>query len=112
MQSQIPIAVAVILGIAAGSGCGQKQTAEPDKPPQMVYVDVQTKSVVVAPRTKDTPAVNPKTGRRTLMPGLYCSHCRRWHPAPPLQVVQRNPAARKCPKCKRSLTSEGPFPDE
>ena len=91
------------------AGCG-KQPADSSKSATRVYVDVETKSPVVAPRTSDLPAVNPKTGRRTLMPGLFCARCRRWHPAPPLEEMQRNPAARKCPKCGRALSSDGPAP--
>jgi hypothetical protein len=95
--------------LAVPSGCaddGASMTA----PAEVVFVDLETKQPVLAPPAGDVPAPHPETGRRTLMPGLYCAHCQAWHAAPPLEELQRNPEARKCPVCGGAQTAEGPVP--
>lgn len=76
----------------------------------VVYVDLETRQPVVMSGAVDAPAINPATGRRTLMPGLHCPQCQDWHATPPLEALQRNPAARRCPKCQSVLTASGPMP--
>jgi hypothetical protein len=80
-------------------------------PAEMVFFDVETKQPVVQPVSAETPAVNAATGRRTLLPGLYCRQCREWRPAPPLEVAQRMPAALRCPQCQAAMTADGPVPE-
>ena len=63
-------------------------------------------------RAKESPAKNPRTGRFTLMPGLYCPKCREWRASPPLEVLQHNPSARLCPKDKTSMIKDGPPPEK
>ncbi|MBL8849436.1 MAG: hypothetical protein JNG89_07120 [Planctomycetaceae bacterium] len=92
------------------SGCGGDSVAESPVAVQQVYFDVQSKRAVVAEASTETPAVHPETGRRTLMPALYCTQCAAWRAAPPLQELQRNPQARLCPKCKGPLAADGPLP--
>jgi hypothetical protein len=92
------------------AGCGGDSAAESSAATQRVYFDTQTKRAVVADVSSETPAVHPETGRRTLMPALYCAQCTAWRAAPPLQELQRNPQARMCPKCKGPLTADGPLP--
>lgn len=102
----------LLAAVPFAGGCGSQQTTDGESPAPIVYVDTRTKAVVLAERTADLPAVNPATGRRTLMPGLYCAKCRKWYPAPPLDVQQRNPASRKCPKHRTPLTADGPLPEK
>ena len=75
---------------------------------QVVYIDGETQTPVLADATNDLPARHPATGRRTLMPGLFCEFCEEWHRAPPLEVLQRSPAARQCPTCGATMASTGP----
>ncbi|REK25395.1 MAG: hypothetical protein DWQ41_12205 [Planctomycetota bacterium] len=90
------------------AGCaGGRDAAEQAN--QIVYIDGETQSTIVADVTDDLPAVHPQTGRRTLMPGLYCNSCDTWHSSPPIEVLQRNPAARQCPACRSPLTNTGPI---
>lgn len=100
-----------ILAIAATvAGCDSApQTGDP---PQglMVFVDLKTKEPVIDLATTDVPAVNPDTGERTLMPGLYCTECQRWHPTPAYDKLQRSPGAGRCPTDGAPLTSDGPWP--
>lgn len=79
-------------------------------PAGVVFVDLETKQPVVAPRTSDVPAPHPETGRRTLMPGLYCERCKAWHAAPPLEELQRNSEARTCSVCGGPQAADGPVP--
>jgi hypothetical protein len=92
------------------AGCGGESEAKSAAQAQRVYFDSETKQAVAADMSPDIPALNPKTGRRTLMPALYCATCQQWHAAPPLAELQRNPKARMCPKCKGPLTADGPLP--
>lgn len=73
----------------------------------MVFVCTETGKVITAP-PGETPALNPDTGRKTLMPGLYCAQCRKWYPSAPLEVAQRNPASRLCPKHRTPMETKGP----
>lgn len=102
--------VTLLLLAAAMGGCGGNSAATSEAPAQQVYFDSATKQPIAAKASMDTPAVHPTTGRRTLMPALYCTQCKTWRAAPPLQELQRNPEARKCPKCKGALTADGPLP--
>lgn len=90
------------------AGCGGESAAK--TPTQRVYFDSESKRAVAADMSPETPAVNPQTGRRTLLPALYCAKCQEWRAAPPLQELQRNPKARLCPKCKGPLVADGPPP--
>jgi hypothetical protein len=101
--------VALVAVLATFGGCGRHGTDSARSAP-IVYVDRETQQPVVLTGAVDAPAVNPQTGRRTLMPGLYCPQCQAWHPTPPLEVLQRDPAARRCPECRSPLTSDGPSP--
>ena len=55
------------------------------------------------------PAVNPKTGRRTLVQGMYCAQCRKWFPAPPPEMAQVTPRGPSCPVDRSALSVDGPF---
>jgi hypothetical protein len=98
--------------VGAAAGCQSKPAAETTPPAQSVYVDTRTGQVVRAEHSAALPAVNPGTGKRTLMPGLYCAECRKWYPAPPLEVRQRTPNAGQCPRHGTALTADGPLPGE
>jgi hypothetical protein len=62
-------------------------------------------------RAKSASEKHPKTGRPTLMPGLYCEKCGTWRASPPLDVLQQSPSARLCPKDRSPMTTQGPRPD-
>lgn len=87
-------------------GCGGGPSGDAAIEP-MVYVDTETGKVVQAP-PEPTPAVNPDTGKRTLMPGLYCAQCKKWYASAPLEVAQRNPSSRMCPKHRTPMETKGP----
>ena len=91
-------------------GCNLSENAATASTRQMVYLCTETSQTVVASQ-QQTPAVNPATGRRTLMPALYCRKCKTWYPAPPLELLQRTPRAAVCPKTGAPLTTDGPLPE-
>lgn len=100
-------AVASVVACATLSGCGKAGPADPAEA-TMVYVDTRSLETFQLPASSQVPASNPSTGKRTLMPGLFCSQCDKWYPAPPLDVLQRSPKARQCPKCHSEMSSRKP----
>lgn len=101
--------VCLVIASLMIAGCnGESPVASRELP--AVYVDVETGQPVTAPASRSAPVVNPATGRRTLMPALYCARCARWRAVPPLDEFQRSPQARRCAQCQSALTDDGPRP--
>lgn len=105
LKSLIPILLVALCG------CAEDDSDASTTADQMVYFDLDTRSPIVSEPSEVVPAPHPVTGERSLMPGLYCSACRQWHPAPPLEELQRNPAARQCPQCAGEMSADGPWPE-
>lgn len=102
----------VCLAVLFAMGC--ESAPPPDSNAnQMVYFDRGTKKAVVYNISTELPALHPGTGKPTLDPASYCPHCKKWYPAPPLEVRERNPKANFCPKGSgEALTLDGPWPNE
>lgn len=64
--------------------------------PVITYLCRETKKIVRGPR-QPVPAINPATGRATLIPALYCHECRKWRAAPPEAMRERMPTGPLCP---------------
>jgi hypothetical protein len=92
-------------------GCGGSAEVATDEVSQAVYVDTKTMQAVVCDIVDEPPALNPKTGQRTLMPALFCPTCQAWHPVPPADQINRVPGATTCRKTGAALTTEGPWPE-
>lgn len=108
MSHELRLLLAV--GLLLPAACTADQSDVPVAA-KSVFVDVETKQPVVQEASAEVPAVNASTGRRTLMPGLYCTQCKAWRPSPPLEVAQRTPAALRCPQCRGPMTADGPRPE-
>ncbi len=78
----------------------------------MVCVDTVTGQPCVIAATSEFPAVQPLTGKRTLMPALYCPACKKWHAVPPPDQISRTPGAGQCRRTGVPLIAEGPLPAE
>lgn len=65
------------------------------KEPQVTYICTETREISTGP-WQTTPAVNPASGRRTLMIAFYCRECKTWLPGPPLRP-DRPPVWPRCP---------------
>lgn len=91
------------------AGCGGSSSTNPPAD-RMVYVDTVTMQPFVHDVAKSFPAINPKTGKTTLHPALYCSACKKWYPAPDIDQVNRVPGSGLCPKDKTPLAGDGPWP--
>jgi uncharacterized protein YbaR (Trm112 family) len=102
------IIVCVLAGIGL-AGCGSEE-ADTQPAGRMVYVDTKTRQPIVHEIVTPVPALNPETGERTLMPGLYCPACETWYPVPPPDQINSQPNAGQCPKDKTPLTADGPWP--
>jgi hypothetical protein len=56
---------------------------------EVTYVCLETREVFTGP-VQDIPALNPETGRKTLVPALYSTRTKEWVPAPSEEVLRRN----------------------
>jgi hypothetical protein len=105
---QVRVGMWLLLGfVVIFAGCGSKETDAAAR--EIVFVCTETREVFHLP-AQAAPALNPKTGKPTLAPGLYCAKCDKWFPTPPLDVVGGNPGALTCPVHHRALVPEGPKP--
>ena len=77
---------------------------------QVPYLCAETNQLVRAP-AQPTPALNPITGRKTLLRALYCPQCGKWQAVPPSDLFHANPLSFRCPKHRCDMTPDGP-PDE
>lgn len=105
----------VLVGAAVLAGCGGPEEVNIDgREGKMVYVDTASKKkeALVMEVAADFPAEHPRTGKRTLMPAMYCPKCAKWHPVPPPDQINRTPRATLCPKTGVAMTVEGPWPEE
>lgn len=91
-------------------GCGSS-TSDGNAAGRMVLVDRETMAPFVMEASESLPAANPETGKRTLMPGLYCPQCQRWYPVPLPDQINRQPDATLCPKTRTQLIPDGPLPE-
>ena len=101
----------VMASILFAAGCAAQSAVEPVGESLRVYWDSESKQPVAAALTAASPAPHPQTGRRTLMPALFCRKCNVWRAAPPLAELQRNPKARRCTQCTGPLVADGPLPE-
>lgn len=102
--------LALFVGLMASTlGCSAEKPTTDSTMGLIVFVDLESREPVLDLATTEVPSVNPDTGRRTLMPGLYCPQCQRWHPAPAYDKLQRTPGAATCPTDGTPLTMDGPW---
>jgi hypothetical protein len=55
----------------------------------VTYICLETREVIEGP-VQDVPAINPSTGRRTLVPAIYSNRTKEWVPAPSEEVLRKN----------------------
>jgi hypothetical protein len=56
---------------------------------EVTYICLETHAVMEGP-VQELPALNPDTGRRTLVPAVYSNRTKAWVPAPPEEVLRKN----------------------
>ena len=76
----------------------------------VVYICKETNAVMAGPLGA-LPALNPRTGRRTLVRALYCSQCLGWYPIPSPEMLPGNPLSYRCPRHHVPMSLEGPVPE-
>jgi len=110
MFAQGKLLFGIVLAAAALAGGGlwlASRGAAPAAGATMVYVCSETGEVVSAP-SQPLPALNPRTGRNTLLRGVYCPQCGRWYAAPPPDHFAGNPRELTCRIHNVPMTAEGP----
>ena len=95
--------------LALTAGCARD--AGNASPPPIVMIDIATNTATVQPASDAYPAVDPATGKPTLMPAMYCGTCRKWRPVPAPAQINRVRNATQCPRCRDQLTLDGPLPE-
>ena len=103
--------LSALMLVMVAFGCGAEDVAN-DVKTRMVYVDTESREAVVTEKSNTVPVINPSTGKRTLMPGLYCSKCEKWYPAPPPERINSVPGAGLCPETQNPLSADGPWPTD
>lgn len=98
------LAVAVLGGILLWMTA---RNGEAQSHPDVTYVCSETGKVVVAP-AQQTPAVNPETGRRTLLRGVYCTQCDKWYTTPVADRAGGNPREVRCRVHDIPMAYDGP----
>lgn len=106
------IAIAIAVSASACFVRGWRSAPAPltaGSPPadEIMYVCRETRALSRGPR-QTTPALDPKTGRRTLVQALYCPKCRKWYPAPPVELFERMPGGPVCPRTGTPLVETEP----
>ncbi len=99
----LAVLVAAVLG--AGWWFWPRKPALPPPPvlpAEVTYLCRETGELLRLPR-QPTPAVNPRTGKATLVQALWCPACRQWFPEPPPEARERMPAGPLCPQDRTPL---------
>ncbi len=108
MQAMKYVLSLVVIGVGAYWVLPDRSRAQSaDADPNVVYLCRETKALIKAP-PQPVPALNPKTGRKTLYRALYCAECKNWQPVPPPDMYSGNPLTYHCPKHRRQMTASGP----
>lgn len=104
-------ALAVAVGaLAVGTAIflwpdGHRGVSGPAVP--IVYVCTETNETF-SDQLQSVPAVNPKTGHRTLVRGVYCAECNRWYASQPSNHRSGNPRTQNCRVHHLPMTYAGP----
>lgn len=109
-MNQVHFLTAAIL-IQTCSECDSRD-ATPSRDVEMVCVDSEILAAVVARKSESVPTVNPATGQRFLMPGLYCLKRKEWNPASSPEQINRQPGPALCPKTTTPLAADGRWPED
>ncbi|MFN0053483.1 MAG: hypothetical protein ACKV0T_14970 [Planctomycetales bacterium] len=114
-MSKVALTFLILVGLVIG-GLGMSwwmkpppAAAGPLPSPQIAYICRETGTLSFGPR-QPTPAVNPATGRSTLVQALFCPQCEKWHAAPPPEFSERLPLGPVCPVHKLPLLETEPTP--
>ena len=112
MQNNLPKVVAAVGSVAFLFGtvfgtAGCNSTAQSSE--NVTYVCTESGKVVVAP-AQPQPAVNPETGKKTLLRGVYCPQCSKWYATPSPDHARGNPRELQCRVHNIPMTYDGPIP--
>ena len=93
MQRSVLISVILVVALLCSGWAAYVWLADRPPPPvtgnDVTYICLETKVVIEGP-VQPVPAVNPQTGRRTLVRAIYSNSTEEWVPAPSEEVMRRN----------------------
>ncbi len=92
-------------------GCNNSEPLNVEEVSYKAAYDFKSKQAFAVDQSVQLPAVNPENPQSKLQSALYCTQCKKWYPAPPLEELNRNPGSAKCPKNGGQLSLEGPLPE-
>lgn len=93
-------------------GCSGQEVVTVHRPVSQVAFDQKSKEAVLVLGDVTLPITHPENARSQLQPAMYCEQCRKWYPVPPLDELNRNPGAGRCPRHRTPLSLEGPVPEK
>lgn len=104
------IVALTVVGYSGVSWLSKRSTvaAGPPLSPEITFICRETKTLSRGPR-QPTPAVNPATGRATLVQALYCPQCKKWRAAPPEAMRERFATGPVCPVHRAPLSETEPL---
>jgi hypothetical protein len=79
-----------------------------EEPEEITYLCLETGKLSLG-EWQPMPALNPATGKKTLVQALYCEKCDKWYRAPPAAMAERSPRGPVCPVTGTGLAVEGPI---
>src|SRR5579872_5575529 len=80
---------ALMLAGWAGYSIFARPGPAPEMDSDVTYICLETREVIDGP-IQDVPAVNPRTGRRTLVRAIYSNREEGWVPMPSDEVLRKN----------------------
>ncbi len=105
----------LLLGVMTSFLVGCNNNIEPITVEELTHkaaFDFKSKQAFAIDRSVQLPTTNPENPKSKLQPALYCSQCKQWYPAPPIEELNRNPGSAKCPKNGGPLSPNGPLPEQ
>ena len=86
---RVLFAVAILLGGWSVYSWKASQPPAPVTGNDVTYICLETKEVIEGP-VQPLPAINPSTGRRTLVRAIYSNVTKEWVAAPSEDVLRKN----------------------
>ncbi|MBS0260938.1 MAG: hypothetical protein JSS02_03195 [Planctomycetes bacterium] len=115
MSRSLAVSLGLVVALVAMAGATYVWLSDRRPPPvtghDVTYICLETHEVLDGP-VQPVPAINPHTGRRTLVRAIYSNRTQEWIPAPSEEVLRRNRQALSENSADAPLAFEAPDEEE